>query len=230
MHAALLHILHGDPDVTELPNRLGNGLPGATAGQTRYLDGRTINYGVLAGEITDEKDVPVVGSEDIHTERDEVTRRVKASYHADLEAGWAGADSSDGTRLLADYLISSAGVIPKDSEIRLDEFVGDLTESARVNGVVYSQPMDDGYPEDAAGSAWHDAVDTDDIPAEGVSALAVTYNWDGLLVDAMLAKSGYVAVYSDAWATEAFARWVAEEVEPYLQYATDDQQTLGGGE
>lgn len=229
MHAAILRILTGDPDVEELPNRLGSGLPAATAGQVRYLDDRTINYGTVAGQITDETRVPVVGDDAIHSETEEVTRRTSAEYYADLETGWAGADSGDGTTLLTDYLASAAGVIPEESQIYLEGFAQDLPDTADLKGIVYSQSIDDGQPRDAAGSHWHYDADRDKLPAEGVSALAVEYTWDGVLVDAMLAASGYVAVYNSDWSTEIFGRWVANEVEPHLDYASDSQATLGDG-
>jgi len=229
MHAAILYSLTGDPDVEELPELLGDGLPAATASRTQYLDGCVIHDGTLAGRIDEDVRVPVVADDRIVTETEEQPRRIQTDYYVDLNGGWAGVDSGDGKRLLSDYLVTRAGVVPEDVELDLEGFAERLGDNVETNGIVYSQSVEDGHGRDAAGSLWKRDASPHKIPAEGVSVLSVRYTWDGTLVDAMLAASGYVAVYNDGWSAETFARWVATEVEPYLDadLGTDDQQTLG---
>lgn len=228
MQSAILKLLSDTPETDTLSENLGDGLPAATAESTHYLDDRVIHHGTVAGELVDEEPVPIVGDDGIHSEPQEVTRRASAEYHADLESGWAGATSGDGTRLLKSYLASEAGVLLEDADLHLEAFADALPEDANVSGIVYSQSIEDGHGRDRAGADWHEDASRDRIPAEGVSALAVDYHWDGQVVDAMLAASGYVAAYSD-WSSSVFARWVADEVEPYLEPASDDQAELGGG-
>lgn len=227
MQAAILYSLRGDPSVDELPEDLDGGLPAATASRTEYLDGRVIHDGTLAGRIDEDVRVPVVTDEAIVTETETRPRAVKTEYVADLDGGWAGVDSSDGERLLADYLSARAGVIPEAVELDLEGFAESLPDDVETNGIVYSQSIDEGHGRDAAGSLWKRDAKPHKIPTEGVSALAVTYTWDGMLVEAMLAASGYVAVYRH-WGAETFARWVAAEIEPFLDVETEtpSQQTL----
>lgn len=227
MHAAILTLLTGDPDLDtrDLPNRLEDGLPAATADTDAYLDGQRITSGTLAGNVTTNETVPVVAEESIYTEREETRETVVGEYYADLETGWAGVNSSDIQPLLTDYLASAAGVIPEDAALDLDAFAEALPDDVDTNGVVYSTSIDEGHVRDAAGSHWKRDAKPSKIPAEGTSVLHVQYTWDGVLVDAMLAASGYVAVYKE-WATSTFARWVADEITPYLYYAGDDQATL----
>ncbi|MUV59955.1 hypothetical protein [Halobacterium sp. CBA1126] len=222
MRSAILYQLTGNPD-GELPNQLEGGLPAATAETTKYLDGREITAGTLAGYTTTKQDVPVVGEDFIATEREETKDPAIGDYHADLELGWAGITTQDIEPLLVDYIASHASVVPEDAELNLDAFAERLPDDVDTNGVVYSTSVDDGHDRDAAGSHWQRDATPSKIPVEGTSVLHVRYTWDGVLVDAMLAQSGYVAVYKD-WTAETFARWIAAEVEPYLSLAARDEQ------
>lgn len=228
MRSALLYLLTGDPDQTTLPSTLEGGLPAATAETTQYLDGRQITSGTIAGHVTTKQDQPVVGNDSIYTEREETQEPALGEYHADLEAGWAGITTSTAEPLLVDYLATHAGILPEDAELNLDAFAEHLPSDVDTNGVVYSTSLDDGHDRDAAGSYWQRDATPGKIPSEGTSVLHVQYMWNGVLVDAMLAASGYVAVYKD-WTAEQFARWIASEIEPVLSPAsTDDQPTLDG--
>jgi hypothetical protein len=222
MRSAILYQLTGDPD-GELPNQLEGGLPAATAGTTKYLDGREITYGTLAGHITTTQDAPVVTDDGIYTEREDTEEPAVGEYHADLELGWAGITTQDIEPLLVDYIAHHTGVVPENAELNLDAFAERLPDDVDTNGVVYSQSIEDGQQHDAAGSHWQHDADRSKIPAEGTSVLHVQYTWDGILVDAMLAQSGYVAVYKD-WTAETFARWIAAEIEPFLSLAARDEQ------
>jgi len=213
MHAALLYVFDGVADPDRLPSDLSGDLPAADISGTAYLDGRTIYDGTLAGWFPEEYPVPQVTEEGITEGSKETERKVAADIYADLEAGWAGVDSSDGERLLADYLATHTTVRPEPAVLDLATLAEELPDGADVNGVVYSQSVEEGHARDAAGAEWHDAVRG--VPAEGVAALSVSYTWGGLLVDAMLAASGYVACYRD-WTVDQFGRWIAGEIDPYL--------------
>jgi len=224
MHAALLYTFDRVEDPDRLPSDLAGGLPAADVSGTSYLDGRTIYDGTLAGRIESETQVPVVSEDGIAEAEQKREERVMADIYADLETGWAGVGSSTGERLLTDYLATHANVRPEKATIDLETVAGALPDDADINGVVYSQTLED-HGRDAAGAEWHNAVQG--IPSEGLSALSVSYTWDGMLVDGMLAASGYVAVYRD-WTTDAFGRWVADVIEPHLvpEREADAQQTL----
>jgi hypothetical protein len=234
MHAAICSLLEGEPAQTGLPSRLDGGLPAAAIESTRYLDGREIHHGRLAAQIQEDQREPLVDEDGIYEVREARPRRVMTDVYADVAAGWAGVSTGDGEQLLADYLLSAAGVRPQPTELRLDAWAEklDRSDAPDVNGVVYSHSIEEGHRRDAAGAEWHDDA-SQHVPAEGVRMLSVEYSWDGLFVDAALAESGYVAVYTDSWGVEAFARWVAEEVVPYLQVVEDDapeQSELGDSE
>jgi hypothetical protein len=229
MHAAILYLLDGEPATETLPSDTDGGLPAATADRDDYLDGRTIHSGTLAGHVYEETTVPLVYDGGITTEREERRRETVVDYYADLDTGWAGITSSDGGALLEDYL-RSVGVVPQPAVLDLDAFAERLerTDDATVTGSVYSQSIDEGHQRDASRASWHeDAPGVYGLPTEGNRLLAVSYWWDGLRVEAALAASGYVAVYSE-WAESTFARWVADEIEPLLSPEEKAQQTLGG--
>ncbi|MFW5949321.1 MAG: hypothetical protein ACOCSD_06970 [Halolamina sp.] len=225
MHSAILYVLAGEPDREELPSTL-DGWPAADIEATAYLDGRRIHHGTVAGRVEVEQRVPVIGEDFITDEREPVTEKVMADVYADLEAGWGGISTSAAEDVFVDYLAATAGVIPEAAVLDLVGFAESLSEDATVNGVVYSQSIEDGHDRDAAGAQWHQDADRHSLPTEGFSALAVTYEWDGSYVNAMLAASGYVALYKD-WPADQWARWVADEIEPYLEQDRDEQEVLG---
>ncbi|MFP4628921.1 MAG: hypothetical protein ACLFMX_08025 [Halobacteriales archaeon] len=225
MHSAILYVLAGEPDREELPSTL-DGWPAADIEATAYLDGRRIHHGTVAGRVEVEQRVPVIGEDFITDEREPVTEKVMADVYADLETGWGGISTSAAEDVFVDYLAATAGVIPEAAVLDLVGFAESLSEDATVNGVVYSQSIEDGHDRDAAGAQWHQDADRHSLPTEGFSALAVTYEWDGSYVDAMLAASGYVALYKD-WPADQWARWVADEIEPYLEQDRDEQEVLG---
>lgn len=226
MHAAILSKLTNEPDDTNLQSHLGNELPAVEVEATEYLDGRTIHHGTLAGEVGTETDVPFVSDEGIYTEPGRKTWKITAQFYADLEAGWAGVNTGDGEDLLGSYLAGEAGVMREDAVIRLDAWAEEFERKndADTWGVSFSQDVESGFSEDRAGAYYHSEADVNMMP-KGVSALGFSYRWDGRLVRGMIAESGYVAVYKD-WDVDMFARWVADEVEPYLEYDRDEQQTL----
>lgn len=225
MHAAILSLLTGEPDLKELPSRLGEGFPAYDVERTAYLDGREIHHGTLADYVTTEERVPIVGEDFITTDTEDRKERVATDFYADLELGWAGVNASQGEDVIESYLATTASVIPEPAELDLDAFSDALPEDVETNGIVYSTSEDEGHSRDAAGSHWQRDASTSMIPSEGTSVLHVKYTWDGALVDAMLAQSGYVAVYKD-WTAATFARWVAEEIVPFLSIAGDRQQTF----
>ncbi|WP_435065923.1 hypothetical protein [Halobaculum sp. EA56] len=226
MHAAILRVLTGDPDVEELPNHLEGGLPAASFERTDFLDGATIHHGRLAGRRTTTDQEVIVGEDAIFTEPVERDREVVTDCYVDLGASWCGYDTSDGEQLLTDYLLQTAGVIPEPTEIHLDAWIEEYgrRDDASVWATSYSQSKDDGYPRDRAGADFHADATMDGVPTEGVSAFGFSYKWNGGWIRGMLAASGYVAVYSDMH-VEEFGRWVREEIRPYLTIAGDEPVT-----
>lgn len=222
MRSAILSLLTGDPgcETEELSSSLDTGLPAVDVETTAYLDGQRIAEGTLAGHVTTNEQQPIVASEGIFTERLETEATAVGDFHADLEAGWAGITTQDIQPLLESYLANEAGVIPEDTVLNLDAYSEHLPQDVETNGIVYSTSAGSGQDRDAAGSYWQRDAKLSKIPSEGTSVLQVTYTWDGILVDAMLAASGYVAVYRD-WTAATFARWIADEIQPFLEVDAD---------
>jgi len=226
MHAAILRVLTGDPDTDTLSNHLEGGLPAASFERTNFLDGATIHEGRLAGRLDTNETEVIVGEDAIFTETVEGRKEVVTDCYVDLGASWCGFDTSDGEKLITDYLLQTAGVIPEPTEIHLDAWVEEYgrRDDASVWATSYSQSTDDGYPSDRAGADFHADATMDGVPAEGVSAFGFTYKWNGGWIRGMLAASGYVAVYSDMH-VEEFAKWVREEIRPYLTIVGDEPVT-----
>jgi hypothetical protein len=220
MHAAILHRYTGDPE-GDLESRLGQGFPAADVERTQYLDGHTMHHGTLAARVTSEERVPAPGSDVIAMKKDEVERRVATDFYADFTEEWVGASTSTGGDVLTDYLLSQVGVVPEPSQLRAEAWAERLEQDdAAAWGASFSQRIEDGDSRDAAGAHYHDEVDA--IP-HGLSAVGFEYLWDGVRVRGTLAESGYVAVYN-LDRPEVFARWVADEITPYLEVDRGDGQ------
>jgi hypothetical protein len=233
MQAAILSLLTGDPNVDELPSKMDGEWPAYDVEATHYLDGRTVHHGTLAQHVTTEAEEPIVGEEFITTERREVRERVVTDFYADLESGWGGVTTSTGMDVLAEYLMQTAGVVPEDTRLDLDQWVEDYAarEDAEIWAAAYSHDAEEsGWSEDRAQASFHADASLDALPADGVSAIGFQYQWDGTYTEGLAAQSGYVAVYSNAFTTDTFARWVASEIQPYLHHADDAQATLGDTE
>lgn len=218
MHATILYQFPEPQDIDtpdELPSQFEE-LPAADIDGMQYLDDRTIFDGTLAGELEVEEDAVVLGEDFITTEREERPRRVATDVYLDPEAGWVGCDSSTGEALLVDYARATLGQRPEPAVVDLEAFAEARRDDLDTDGIVYSQSVDEGHRRDAAGAQWHDDASTGQIPPEGVAGLSISYLWDGIHVDAVLYASGYLAVYKD-WPADQFARWVAEEITPFLQ-------------
>lgn len=221
MHAAVLFLCDTD-DEASLGSDLGSGLPAAETEATQYLDGATIHHGTLAGEYTTSDSQVIVTDDGIASEQGERFGEVAAQYYADLSKGWAGVETSKAASVLGRYLVSEASITPQPAVVRLDSWVGDYgrRDDADVWSVSHAG-------EDEAAARFHDAARMSSVPSSGVSAFGFAYQWDGRPMRGMLAASGYVALYSDV-PVETFAKWVAEEIRPYLELPEDEQAELGG--
>lgn len=221
MHAALLSLLTGDPNVDQLDSELDSGLPAVSLMHEQYLDGRTITHGRLAAHYTEDVDKPVVTESGISTETEEVTRSAVAEVFVDLEAGWCGTSSSTGEQLLADYLISRAGVAPEPTTVDLTAWATNYRarDDASVWGLSYSDadPDDPEAKADHAGAQYHYDARMSDLDPDTVSLIGFSYDWDGRGIRGVLSRSGYAAVYSDWVDVATYARWVADEIQPYLR-------------
>ena len=224
MHAAILYKLDGEPNTGELESRMVGDFPAVDVDGTSYLDGQTLYHGEAAGRVIENRKVPVPTKNVILSEEQEITRNVRTDWYADLEDGWVGISSSDG-EFLFDWLLSQEGIVAEDAMIRLDAWAEDLErrDDASVWAVSYSQSEEDGHDRDRAGSQYHDDVQSHSMPVEGKSAIGFKYDWNGSNVRGMVSKSGYVAAYNVSL-EEVFARWVSDEILPYLVYDKDDEQ------
>lgn len=231
MYAAILH------DVRDAAGGLSSALdrrPYAEVEATQYLDGRTVYHGTIAGTVLGEEPNFYVDAGDespsLHTETEETPHPVVTDILVDLDTGWAGVDSSDGAELIEPVLIEQTGAIPERTEIKLNAIVETLPSNAIIDGVVTSEDTDDGDPRDAAAARWHDEAprSATAVPNRGLSQVNVSYHWDGRPIQASLAASGYVALYSDV-PEETAARWISEVVWPNTVHGAD-AETAGGGE
>jgi len=227
MQAAILYKLEGEPNTGELESRMTGEFPAIDVDGTQYLDGQTLYHGEAAGRVIEDRKVPAPTKKAILEETIETTQKVQTDWYADLEDGWVGISSSDG-EFLFDWFVGTEGVVPQDALIRLDAWAEALErrDDASVWAVSYSQSEEDGHDSNRAGAQYHDDVATHNMPVEGKSAVGFTYDWNGGYVRGMVAASGYVAVYNVTQA-DVFARWVGEEILPYLVIDRgDDQKSL----
>lgn len=224
MYAAILHAV-GEPSgtlETDLERR-----PYVDIETTQYLDDREVHHGTLAGHVEAEQPKFYTSADvdeertTLHTETTTNDIPVVTEFIGDLEAGWVGVDASDGADLLEGILATQVNCIPEPTELDLAAVVEELPEDVHVKGVVTSEEGDDDLDPGASSALWHaDAPrSASGIPSEDLSQVSVRYRWDGHDIDATLAASGYVAVYSEA-AAATVARWISEVVWPHTVHGS----------
>lgn len=227
MQSAIIYLLDGEPNTGELKSRMTGEFPAIDVEGTDYLDGKTIYHGEAAGRVSREQRVPALTEEAIFEETVETVDKVKTDWFADLEEGWAGISTGDG-EFLFDWLVATEGIVAEDAKIRLDAWAERLErqDDANVWGVSYSQSEETGHDSDRSGAKYHDDVATHNMPVEGKSSIGFSYSWGSGYIRGTIAASGYVAAYNVSSA-DVFAKWVTEEVLPYVERDIDgDQQFL----
>jgi hypothetical protein len=232
MHSALLYALVGEPKETSIDSHLGNGFPAIDAETIQYLDGHTLCHGQAVAQVEEQRQQPIVDDEGIWTESAWQSRRVLTNWYADLEAGWAGIDTSDG-EFFFKMLAATHAVSSEKMEIGLEAWARDFlqNDSAYCWGLSYSE----GDDEDAirAGAGFHQDASLEQLDAnkQDVSAIGFGYEWADARARGIICESGYVAIYRD-WTEELFGRWLSDQVLPYTVYDADsvNQETLGDTE
>jgi hypothetical protein len=221
MHASLLYQLTGEPEHVTIDSQLGDGFPAIDAEQLSYLDSHKLQHGIAADQVEKETRVPEVKEHKIATITDEVRRRVQTEYYLDLEAGWAGIDSSDGEFFLED-VERKASVVAEELEIALDVWIEDFVtfDGAGVWGVNYSE--EDGDMPVRAGSGFHQDASVDGLQrdAENISGVGFRYQWDDRWLKGSIFESGYVALF-ESCTPEFYGRWLSDHVLPYAAYSAD---------
>lgn len=221
MWAAILHAVGGDPTV-DGDGTLSSALearPYADVNATQYLDGHTVYHGRLAGYVPDEQPNFYTNADpdnwSLEVDTEDTETPVVTDVVADLEAGWCGVDAAAGADLLETVLLDQVSCIPEAAELDLAGIAESLPTSVHIKGVVTSEDTADDDDRDAAKAVWHDEAprSAGGIPARGLSQIAIEYRWDGHRIDATVAASGYVAIYSDV-GVEVAARWITEVVWP----------------
>ncbi|ELZ84435.1 hypothetical protein C453_12851 [Haloferax elongans ATCC BAA-1513] len=226
MIRAIFGLVEGEPSTTEIPRRLGKGLPAFETESTQYLDGKEIYHGTAADQVDTTVQEVHVDDDGIYTERVEGQEESVTDFVADLESGFVGVDSSNGEWFFERLMpIAKAGV--HRAMIDVTAFAAHVDDQdGRCWQVSYKHALDDDEDDDGqakSGTIFH--RDAHFGAGSGkYNQYGFAYHWDGEFIRGTIAESGYVAVFSTD-RPEVFGRWVLDEVLPYASLLEDDVQT-----
>ena len=186
------------------------------------FEGERLIDGTAVGTVTREVDVPEVADEAIWTETEERSERVLTEFVADLDAEtpYVAVDSSTGT-FLWDWLELEWDVGIVRGVIDVDAVADRLRDLERASVWQTGWNRNDG---DEVGVAYHGDARLDDHHG-GLTQLGFAADFGNAVIRGTLARSGYLAVFTDE-TTEVVAAWVREEILPHTTVPEDAQSTL----
>jgi len=224
MHACILGKIDGEPRDLPIQSNVDD-YPAIDVESTVYLDDRRIFHGDAADRIEVETENVYLSQHSIMTEQEKRTQTAYGDWFADFDAGWVGVSSSD-MDWLFDYLAVKHGVEIRESYIDLDEFAEYIadhhTASAWQTG--RKRTLDEDEESESVQIDYHDSARMEEARRGDNVQLGFTYRWDGSYVRGTITQSGYVAMYKDM-PESTYARWMAEEVVPFLTIEEPTEQT-----
>ena len=184
-----------------------------------YLDGRSVQTGVVAGRVTEQQEDILIGDDsiDINTKKSETM--AAAEWVADVQDdGWILADRTHTTddEHLPDWPFSqfqqALGVEMRPMGIDVQEFVKNQREAGRDFSAEMATQK--GSESENVEINWgHKKVSNDDALQSNVGC-ALTVNWEGTFQRLVVYESGYAAIWSAEDISAKVARFVTEEIVP----------------
>ena len=218
MHRLILGLVAGEPGAIARQR----GAVDLEADLLTSFEGDALIEGKAVGTVTRTPDVPVVGDEVIYTESEERTERVLTEFVADLDSltPYVAVDGSDGS-FLWDWLELEWGVTIERARLDVDGIADRLRDLERAQVWQTGWNRDDG---EQVGVAYHQDARLDDHHG-GLTQLGFAADFGNAVIRGTLARSGYVAVFTDE-PTEVVAAWVREEILPHAGFPDETQSTL----
>lgn len=216
MHAAILDLVEGEPERLPIESDLEGSLPALDVESTRYPDGEEIYHGTAADLVEQSAQDVTVTPSGIETERIEELEKVATDWYADFDAGWIGFDSSDG-EFISEILAARHGVEVYEGALDVDAFAEHLVEKD-ISGAWQTgrkKTLDDDGEASRVEINYHDSASLRAAAQGDNVQLGFRNTWGDMRVRGTVTRSGYVALYTST-TTPVFARWMREEVVPFL--------------
>lgn len=190
-----------------------------------YLDGLTIQSGLVAGEVPQEEERVLLDGHEIETETRKVTRKVASEWVADVDGeGWILAEQTHMSDLEHEpdwpFNEFSRFAGPEIAPVRLKpwEFIRNQRDADRtwnVEMVTQESNLDDVTIEWGHGALKSKATDAD-------VGVAGTIFWNDIHVRLVIYASGYIAIWEPAeMKPELLGRFIHEEIVPVATF--DDE-------
>ena len=219
MHDATFFLTHEEARDPEIPSKLDGEFPAVDAEGAHYLDGNTVYFGTAADLIEEQNEEVTVDADEITTNRAKALIPRAIDFYADVstDPGFIGVSSASTGEWFIKRVAAQTGVTVKETRIDVDGFadhIREQTETADAWNVSHSR--DFGGGKEKTSIDYHDAADIESA-RDGTIGLGFEYMWDDTFVEGVIYESGYVAIYSNGFIEELFAKWVREEVLPFLE-------------
>ncbi|WP_226041538.1 hypothetical protein [Natrinema sp. DC36] len=187
-----------------------------------YLDGLTIQSGLVAGEVPQEEERVLIDGHEIETETRKVKRKVASEWVADVDGeGWILAEQTHTSDLEADpdwpFNEFSRFAGPEIAPVRLKpwEFIRNQRDADRtwnVEMVTQESNLDDVTIEWGHGALKSKATDAD-------VGVAGTIFWNDIYIRLVIYASGYLAIWEPAeMKPELLGRFIHEEIVPVATF------------
>jgi hypothetical protein len=227
MYRGIIGLVTGEPDGGISRHR---GPSVAVEGEriTSFADGQLV-AGKAAGRHTTDREVPEVGESYITTVREEQSREVYTEFLADLPGGWVTIDTAD-AEFLWHWLSVEHGVEIDRAEINVDALAAEIRDWERADVWQSQTNWGDTVAEGVGGGvtiAYHDDASW---PTDGrTGQLGFGGTWDGVPMRGVVARSGYLALFTGG-TDENAGRFITDVVLEHCSVPDDEQATFGGGE
>jgi len=226
MHDATFFLTLEEARDPEVESHLDGDYPAVDAEGTHYLDGHTVYFGQAADLVEERKEEVLVDPEEITTNRAKTLVPRAIDFYVDVSSdpGFIGVSSASKGEWFVKRVAAQTGVNVKQTRIDIDAFADHIREQTEIaDAWNVSHSRDFGGGKEQTSIDYHDAADLD-AAQNGTIGLGFEYMWGDEFVDGIIYESGYVANYSDGLLEEGFARWVREEVLPFLEVDSGDDE------
>ncbi|EMA69165.1 hypothetical protein C461_03282 [Halorubrum aidingense JCM 13560] len=226
MHDATLFLTHEEARDPEVSSQLDGDYPAVDAEGAHYLDGHTIYYGTAADLIEERREDVAVDDTEISTGRAKVLVPRAIDFYVDVstDPGFIGISSASAGEWFVKRVAAQTGVNVMQTRIDVDAFAEHIRDQETADAWNVSHSRDYGGGKEKTSIEYHDAADLASA-SNGTIGLGFEYFWDDIAMRGVIYESGYVANYRDGLLEEVFAKWVREEVLPFLEIEHDEEET-----
>lgn len=224
-------------------NAFGSGSVLDVQDTQEYLDDRTVQHGMAAGQVETRTEQIYVDGTTVDTKQAGSHEQVATEWVADVSgAGFVTASSTAGSdpefpfglfRAACGRPVEPARIAPGDFVAARQDAIADSDDVGIWYAGRKTERPDDDVPDDVemayGARARRQAAKNAEV------GVGFTTPWQGTTVKGVLFASGYVAIYEDTWGPVQFARFVGDAILPHASVPDEEsadgrQAQLAGGD